>query len=202
MRLHLSPPTPAPAIPRPTIPLRGSAARARSRLWPPLVLAAVVFACGPSERTGGGTLEALSAAGLARPFAARLSIATEYRPCGAPRPGAPPSAGCGPPPMPSGAVLAAAERASAAAGGADPEALHAAGLMDLVWGREGERSLDRALSQLAAAARLSERPAPVLADLSAARLVRAERTGSPRDLQRFPQPAPRLDAGQSEVHIR
>ena len=27
-------------------------------------------------------------------------------------------------------------------------------------------------------------------------------TGSPRDLQRFPQPAPRLDAGQSEVHIR
>jgi CHAT domain-containing protein len=139
--------------------------------------------CGCSERTSGDALQVLSAAKLARPFAARLSIGTEYRPCADTPPGAPRGAACGPPSEPSREVLAAAERASAAAEGAvDPGALHAAGLMDLVWGHPEGASLDRAVSLLASAARLSDRPAAALADLSAARLLRAGRDGSPRDL--------------------
>jgi CHAT domain-containing protein/tetratricopeptide (TPR) repeat protein len=148
------------------------------------------MACGRGDaaRADGDALEALSAARLPRPFAARLSIDVEYRPCAA----APSAAGgtlpaeaCGPVPAPSAKVLAAAERASAGAGGGvDPRALHAAGLMDLLWGGEGGISLDRSLLLLETAARLSDRPAPVLADLAAARLVRAERTGSTRDLLR------------------
>ena len=148
------------------------------------------MACGGGDgaRLDGDALEALSAARLPRPFAARLSIPVEYRPCAA----APSAAGstvaaeaCGPAPTPSAEVLAAAERASAgASGGVDPRALHAAGLMDLLWGGEGGISLDRGLHLLETAARLSDRPAPVLADLAAARLVRAERTGSIRDLLR------------------
>ncbi|HEV7588309.1 MAG TPA: hypothetical protein VGO40_09340, partial [Longimicrobium sp.] len=157
------------------------------RLLGALCVAAGVAACGrPQGGRRGDALEALSAARLPRPFAARLSISTAHRPCAA----APPAAGstvpaeaCGPARAPSAAVLAAAERASAAAReGIDPDALHAAGLMDLLWGDGGGNSVDGALSLLERAARLSERPAPVLADLAAARLVRAERTGSPRDL--------------------
>jgi CHAT domain-containing protein/tetratricopeptide (TPR) repeat protein len=146
------------------------------------MLAAGALACGPAERAGGDALDVLARARLPRPFDAQLSIATAYRPCGEAAT-APSDARCAPPAEPSRAVLAAAERAStAAAGGADPRALHAAGLMDLLWGREGGNSLDRSLSLLSAAARLSDRPAPALADLAAARLLRAERTGSPRDL--------------------
>jgi CHAT domain-containing protein len=157
------------------------------RVLAPL-LAVAAFACGRAEARGGGgdALGALEAARLPRPFAARLSIATEYRPCvdapSAAR-GTVPVEACGPSAAPSQAVLAAAERASLAArAGIDPGALHAAGLMDLLWGREGGNSLAGALSLLGRAARLSERPAPVLADLSAAWLVHAERSGSPRDL--------------------
>ncbi|HEX6372319.1 MAG TPA: CHAT domain-containing protein [Longimicrobium sp.] len=148
-----------------------------------MAFAAAALACGPADGTRADALELLSAAGLARPFAAQLSIATKYRPCGDALPGAPPAAACAPPREPTERVLAAAERASAAAeAGADPAALHAAGLMDLLWGREGGNSLERSLSLLSAAARLSGRPAPALTDLSAARLLRAERNGSPRDL--------------------
>lgn len=142
------------------------------------------MACGRAH--DGDALASLSDARLPRPFAARLSIATAYRPCTP----APPAAGstvpaeaCGPAAGPPPRVLEASERASGAArGGVDPGALHAAGVMDLLWGREGGNSLDGTLSLLGHAAQLSERPAPVLADLAAARLVRAERTGSTRDL--------------------
>ncbi|MFL5541442.1 MAG: CHAT domain-containing protein [Longimicrobiaceae bacterium] len=123
---------------------------------------------------------------MPRPFAARLSIETRWRSCAsaASAPGsAVPAETCGPAETPSARVLAAAERASAAAeAGIDPAALHAAGVIDLLWPREGGNSLDGALSLLERAARLSDRPAPVLADLAAGRLVRAERTGSVRDL--------------------
>lgn len=147
-------------------------------------------------------LAALEAERPARPFAARVSIATAWRPCALatpdtalaaptdpdhPTPGAGddevPRADCGAPASPSARVLAASERASALAREtADPRALRAAGLMDLLWGGEGGISLDRSLSLLESAARLSERPAPALADLAAARLANAERTGRPREL--------------------
>jgi CHAT domain-containing protein/tetratricopeptide (TPR) repeat protein len=145
-----------------------------------VVLAMAAVACGRADATDGSdALDALRSARLARPFEARLSVATRYRACASPGKA---GAACGPATSPSAEVLAAAERASAAArGGIDPDALHAAGLMDLLWGTGGN-SLDGALSLLERAARLSERPAPVLADLAAAHLVRAERTGSPRDL--------------------
>jgi CHAT domain-containing protein/tetratricopeptide (TPR) repeat protein len=147
---------------------------------------AVALACTDRAPSADGALAALAAARVPRPFAARLSIETRYRPCSA-APSAPgstvPAEACGPSEAPSERVLAAAERASAAAGGGvDPAALHAAGVMDLLWRGEGGNSVDGALSLLERAARLSERPAPVLADLAAGRLVRAERTGSVRDL--------------------
>ncbi|HEU4562468.1 MAG TPA: CHAT domain-containing protein [Longimicrobium sp.] len=156
--------------------------RAR-RVFIPLLATAAALACGRPHGPGGDALQVLSAAGLARPFAARLSITTTYRPCGQAAPGVPPQAVCGTPSEPPATVLAAAERASTTAGaGADPGSMHAAALMDLLWGREGGNSLERSLSLLQSAARLSDRPAPALADLSAARLLRAERNGSPRDL--------------------
>lgn len=149
------------------------------------------LACLPACRGGSGdagrdALDALSAAGVPRTFAARLSTGTDYHAC-LPAHSAEGSTiaaeRCGSPEAPSAEVLAAAERASAAAReGIAPDALHAAGLMDLLWEREGGNSLDGALSLLERAARLSERPAAALADLAAARLLRAERTGSPRDL--------------------
>jgi CHAT domain-containing protein len=60
--------------------------------------------------------------------------------------------------------------------------MHAAALIDLLYEGGVGKSLQRAISSLQTAARLSDRPAPVLADLAAAYLVRAERAGTPRDL--------------------
>lgn len=65
---------------------------------------------------------------------------------------------------------------------ADPHAMHAAALIDLLYETEAGKSLQRSISSLQTAARLSERPAPPLADVAAAYLVRAERARTPRDL--------------------
>jgi len=64
----------------------------------------------------------------------------------------------------------------------DPEAIHAGALIDLLSDSTGGNSLQRAISSLHEAVRLSARPAPVLADLSGAYLLRAERTGATRDM--------------------
>jgi len=64
--------------------------------------------------------------------------------------------------------------------GLDPRAFQAATLIELLWPAAGI-SLDRSISLLQAASRLDDDPA-VLADLSAAHLVRAERRQTPRDL--------------------
>jgi CHAT domain-containing protein len=66
--------------------------------------------------------------------------------------------------------------------GIDPTALHTAALVDLLYEEGGGKSLQRAISSLQTAAQLADRPAPVLADLAAAYIVRAERTNSLRDL--------------------
>jgi CHAT domain-containing protein len=63
-----------------------------------------------------------------------------------------------------------------------PDALHASALFDLLWADDEGTSLRRSIQYLQTAARLDPRPAPILADLSAAHLVRAERANSPRDL--------------------
>jgi CHAT domain-containing protein len=60
--------------------------------------------------------------------------------------------------------------------------MHAAALIDLLFENAAGKSLQRSISSLQMAERLADRPAPVLADLAAAYLVRAERNGAPRDL--------------------
>lgn len=63
-----------------------------------------------------------------------------------------------------------------------PDALHTLGLIELLLPSRPRESATRAVNYLSAAARLSARPAPVLADLSAAYLRRAEVAQTPRDL--------------------
>jgi CHAT domain-containing protein len=84
---------------------------------------------------------------------------------------------------PSSRVVAIAARARRAVGdGDDPQAMHAAALIDLLYGSDGDRSFQRAISSLQTAARLAHRPAPILADMAAAYLIRGERARAPRDL--------------------
>ncbi|MFL5539200.1 MAG: CHAT domain-containing protein [Longimicrobiaceae bacterium] len=64
----------------------------------------------------------------------------------------------------------------------DPDALHLSALVDLFTDPGVGKPLQRALSSLQTTATLSSHPAPVLADLAGAYLVRAERAHSPRDL--------------------
>jgi CHAT domain-containing protein len=76
----------------------------------------------------------------------------------------------------------AARASQAARASVAPDALHASALVDLLWADDEGTSLRRSIQYLQTAARLDSRPAPILADLSAAHLVRAERANSPRDL--------------------
>jgi CHAT domain-containing protein/tetratricopeptide (TPR) repeat protein len=64
----------------------------------------------------------------------------------------------------------------------DPDAIHVIALVDLLSGTENGKSLQRAISSLHEAVQLTHRPAPMLADLSAAYLLRAERAHTSRDL--------------------
>lgn len=66
--------------------------------------------------------------------------------------------------------------------GDGPEKLHILALIDLLTVSDSGNSLDRAISSLQTGARVSERPAPLLADLAGAYLMRAERAHAPRDL--------------------
>ena len=62
------------------------------------------------------------------------------------------------------------------------EALHVSALIDLLANSGTGKPLQRSISTLQLAAQLSERRAPILADLAGAYLVRAERAHTPRDL--------------------
>lgn len=130
-------------------------------------------------------LEDLADARPQRAFAARLSIPTRYRPC-APLPDsgvesshAPvPRESCGEGNDPPLDLEAFAEGGTSA----DPDSLRASALAAVIWWDESERSIHRAITRLEKALRLSRRDAPVLVDLSAMHLVRAERTQNSRDL--------------------
>ena len=63
-----------------------------------------------------------------------------------------------------------------------PQALHASALIDLAWSDTAGIPLDRSISYLQTAARVSERPGAALTDLAAAHLVRAGRRHSAHDL--------------------
>jgi CHAT domain-containing protein len=74
-------------------------------------------------------------------------------------------------------------RTRATAGGQfETQAQHVLALLDLAWADLQGKAVDRTISFLRREARLSDRPALLLADLAAAHLLRAERTQSPRDL--------------------
>ena len=75
-----------------------------------------------------------------------------------------------------------AARAARAATAGNAKAMHAAGLADLLWADAEGRSLDRSISLLQGVARVTPRAAPVLADLSAALIVRADRRQTVHDL--------------------
>ncbi|HEV2736031.1 MAG TPA: CHAT domain-containing protein, partial [Longimicrobiaceae bacterium] len=60
--------------------------------------------------------------------------------------------------------------------------MHAAALIDLLYERGVGKPLQRSINSLQVVRRLTTRPAPVLSDLAAAYLIRAERASSPRDL--------------------
>lgn len=123
---------------------------------------------------------------LVRTFAPRLSQQVSFRECAvrlAPA-AAVPRAECGggrvsPPPAVLELSMQAAREVRE---GASPQALHAAALIDLVWSDTAGLPLDRSISSLRTAARVSERPGAALADLAAAHLVRAGQRQSVRDL--------------------
>ncbi|HEX2078072.1 MAG TPA: CHAT domain-containing protein, partial [Longimicrobium sp.] len=129
----------------------------------------------------GNPVRRLARATPERVFAPRLSIPTEYRRCT-------PLPAHGDETVPRERCEASEETplelaALASAGEShDPALLQASALAGVVWWDETEASLDAAISRLGKALRLSPGSVPLLADLSAAHLVRAERTQNPRDL--------------------
>lgn len=144
------------------------------------VLCALLFAaCGPADVPRGLLRDLARELRHGAPVAPRLSVLGA--PSCVPVPGR--AAGCAAAHAPSGRIAALATRAGRAVRDrADPTALHAAALIDLLYEPGTGKPLQRAISSLQTAARLAERPAPVLADLAGAYLVRAERAHAPRDL--------------------
>lgn len=129
-----------------------------------------------TEAPRGMVAELARAVGPAPTLGPRLSIAREPSECAS-------EAGCRETGTPSRRVNTVAARASQAArASVAPDALHASALFDLLWADDAGTSLRRSIQYLQTAARLDPRPASILADLSAAHLVRAERANSPRDL--------------------
>lgn len=168
-------------------------------LTPCAVLWLIGAGCGTRQRkmpsntaaTDGPLLRALAALpNRQRTTLARLSVPVEYRPCEAVT--TPDDTAHGPrcsahedDQSPSSAVLEIAARASAAVRvHPDADALHTAALIDLVWAPTSGNAIERSISYLETAARLTNRPTDVLADLGAAYLIDAERVSDPRLLVR------------------
>lgn len=126
-------------------------------------------------------LERLERARPERTFSPRLSIDTEHRPCTtviAHPDSTVPREQCG-----TGAEPRLDPHAFALAGESSaPDSLQASALAAVLWWDETDQSMHDAVAQLEKALRLSRDPVPLLVDLSAAYIVRAQRTQSPRDL--------------------
>jgi CHAT domain-containing protein len=123
----------------------------------------------------------------------RVSIVSAFRPCTPAADPNVPGTVCGAPePTPSRRTLSVIRRATEAArAGADPQALHAAALALMLFPSAGGNHLDESISYLQTASRLTDHPAPVLADLAAAHLIRARELASPRDLYQAVEAAER-----------
>lgn len=123
----------------------------------------------------------------------RVSIVSAFRPCTPAADPDLPGSVCGAAEgKPSRRTLSVIRRAAQAArAGADPQALHAAALALMLFPSPGGNHLDESISYLQTASRLTDRPAPVLADLAAAHLMRARELKSPRDLYQAVEAAER-----------
>ena len=115
---------------------------------------------------------------------ARLTVAAAFRACPAEQQGAEtiPRVLCAEersvPGRPARDLVRRAEAAARRAP-SDPRALHALGIATLLY---GDPAGTQAVAHLQSAARLSDHPAPVLADLAAAYLLRAEHAQTARDV--------------------
>ncbi|HEX6911335.1 MAG TPA: CHAT domain-containing protein [Longimicrobium sp.] len=136
----------------------------------------VVDSAQPSTR-----LHALERTRLERPFAPRLSISTHYHACAA-------TSASGDRPVPdeacgtNGDAPPEVEQLAAVPMGLDPDALQAAALTSVIWWDSVPASLNDAIANLSNALRVAADPVPLLVDLSAVHLVRAERTQNSSDL--------------------
>ncbi len=143
---------------------------------------------------------AILAAGSA-PAAGAVRVCPER----APRRGTIPLARCAPAELSTrDAKRAARPGAAVDAGTTDPAVLYDAGLVEMTRPGPDGRALSRAIPHLQTAAMLSDRPAPVLADLAAAHLLRAGWTQSPRDLAAALEAAERaleLERGHAAARI-
>lgn len=136
----------------------------------------------------GGLVEELARLRIPRTQAPRLSITSEYQSCRYRRPaeGTLLETVCPETPLEvltSSRLSRITERVGhGVRTGSDPEVLHAAALIPLLWPNSTGNSVHSSISLLQSAARLAERPAPVLSDLAAAYLIRAELTQDARNL--------------------
>ncbi|HET9425590.1 MAG TPA: CHAT domain-containing protein [Gemmatimonadaceae bacterium] len=157
------------------------------RLFPPWILAAVIAASGcaegvRAERAGAPLWKEIREAPRARRATiGMLSVPVDHATCGAEPAGTFALRCDGPPAALDGEWAAIGGRiASAVESGADPDAMHAAALLDLISGGAGN-SLDRSISYLEMTSRISP-SADRLVDLSAGYLARSGRDRDARSL--------------------
>jgi CHAT domain-containing protein/tetratricopeptide (TPR) repeat protein len=145
--------------------------------------AGAVLVCVLAGCEAGATAELADALETAPGVAPRLSAASAFRACTerVPVSGTIPRATCGSNKAAGNSRLAKLARHAAQARD-DPASLHTLAILDLVANDERGKALDRSIAVLERLAILSDHPAPVLADLAAALIVRSERTQAPRDL--------------------
>jgi CHAT domain-containing protein len=154
-----------------------------------LCIAGVVVACAsPETEADSGYLpnQLAAPAPLTRAFAPRLSIPTRHAECRAEwKSGVVPPMTCeGSHALPTqGAISVTAQASNAIRQNVDPADLHTVALSDIIWDSGKGKTLDRSITYLSMA---SNSAGPntyrVLSDLSAALLLRAERSQDVRDV--------------------
>jgi CHAT domain-containing protein len=159
--------------------------RALLKRWSLLLLCAATvlgaMVAAPRAHPPATVVGELAAARPARAVAPRQSVPVENHPCSVLQARADetvPRESCGG----DAGRLAGFEALAAAGESSDPDSLQASALLTIIGDDESERTADAAISRLSRALRLSHRRVPLLVDLSAAHLVRAQRTQNPRDL--------------------
>jgi CHAT domain-containing protein len=127
-----------------------------------------------------GLVSQLARATLEREFAPRMSIPTRYHTCTVHTTSQDtvPREECGE--ADEGRLVP--RKFIAAGASAHPDSLHGSALAGLIWWDREDASLDAGIEHLNTALRLSPNSVPLRVDLSAAHLVRAERTQNSRDL--------------------